>query len=78
MVVVVLCTSGTRVGMVVPNGLEDGQGVREYVYLFVCGGRGKGRVYGYEIRSHDGPGLFYPRNIYVYGSAGGNVHHCRP
>ena len=78
MVVVVLYTSGTKVGMVVPNGLEVGQGVREYTYPFVCGERGKGRVYGYQFRSHDGAGLFYPRNIYVDSSVGGNVHHCRP
>ena len=76
--VVVLCTSGARVGMVVPNGLEAGQGVREYAYPFVCGERSKGRVYGYQFRSHDGAGLFYHRNIYVDNSDGGNVHPCRP
>ena len=76
--VVVLCTSGIRVGMMAPNGFEAGQGVREYVYLFVCGERGKDRVYGYQIRPPDSAGLFYLCNIYVDRCAGGNVHHCRP
>jgi hypothetical protein len=35
MVVVVLCTSGTGVGMMVPDGLEAGLGVCEYAYLVV-------------------------------------------
>ena len=77
--VVVLCTSGTMAGMGVPNGLEGGQGVREYAYPFVCGERGKGRVYGYQFRPHDCAGLFYPRGIvYVDSGVGGNVHHRRP
>ena len=64
--------------MAVPNGLEAGQGVREYAYPFVCGERGNGCVYGYHFRPHDNAGLFYPRSIYVDCSDGGNVHHCRP
>jgi hypothetical protein len=46
-VVVVLCTYGTGVGLVVPDGLEAGYGIRKNAYLFVCGERGKSRVYGY-------------------------------
>ena len=41
-----LYTFGTRVGMVVPNGLEAGYGIFEYAYLFVSRESGKGREYG--------------------------------
>jgi hypothetical protein len=69
-VVAVICTCDTRVDMVVFNGLEVGQGVRECAYPFVCGERGKGHVYGYQFRPHDCAGLFYPRSIYVDSSIG--------
>ncbi len=35
-------------------------------------------MYGYNFRPHDGTGLFCPRNINVYSSAGGNVHRRCP
>jgi len=49
-VVIVLCTCGTGVGMVVPNSLEAGEGICEDAYPFVSRERGKGRVYGYQFR----------------------------
>ncbi len=77
-VVVVLCTRVTRVGMVKPNGLKAGQGVCEYAYPVVGRGCGKGSVNGYQFRPHDSAGLFLSCNIYVDSGAGGNAYHCRP
>ncbi len=78
MVVIVLCTCDTGVGMVVPNGLEAGYGVCEGACSIVRNERCKRRVYGYQFRSHDGDGLFYSHGIYVDGSVGGNVYHRHP
>ena len=75
--VVVLCTVGTGVGVVVPDGLEAGYGIREYAYPIMCSELNKSRVYGYQFRSHDGAGLFCSRNIHVDDSVGGNVDHRR-
>ena len=74
--VVVLCTRGTGIGMMVPNGLAASC---DYAYPIVGRECGKGRVNGYQfIRPHDGAGLFCPRKIYVDSSASGNVHHRCP
>ena len=39
--------------------------------------RCKRRMYGDQLRPHDGAGSFRSGGIYV-GSVGGNVHHRRP
>ena len=36
------------------------------------------RMYGDQIRPHNGAGFFRSRGIYVHGSVCGNVHHRRP
>ena len=76
--VIVLCTCGTGVGVVVFDGLETRYGIPEYAYTFMCSELGKSRVYGYPFRLLDGAGLFCSRSIYVDCSVGGNVHHRRP
>ena len=76
--VVVLCTRGTWVGMVVPNSLEARQGVSKYAYPVVGRECGEGRVDGYQLRSHNCAGLFRPGRINVNSSAGGEVYHRSP
>ena len=75
--VVVLLTTGTRVGVVLPYGLEARYGVYTYAYPLVCLERGERRVYGFQFRPHDGADLFRSRNIYVNSGVGGDVDHRR-
>ena len=62
----------------VPNSMEAGYEVCENAYPIVGIECEKGRVNGYQIRLHDGAGLFPPCSIYVDSSAGRDVHHRRP
>ena len=76
--VIVLCTCGTRVGLVVPYGLKAEYGIREDAYLVMRSERCMHRMYGDQFRPHDSAGFFRSRGIYVDGSVGGNVQHRRP
>ena len=78
MVVIVNCTFGTGVGMMVANGLKVGYGIREDAYLVVRSERCEHHMHGDQFCPHDGAGFFRPRGIYIDGSAGGNVYHRRP
>ncbi len=68
-------TSDTRVGMVVPYGLETGEGIGEYTDPFVFRECGESRVYGDEFRPHDGAGLLRPSCVYIDGRVCGYVNH---
>ncbi len=61
----------------VPYGLEAREGVCEYAYPLVLRESGEGRVYGYQLRSHDGAGLLRSRRINIYSGGGGYVYHRR-
>jgi hypothetical protein len=76
-VVVVPRTADTRVGMVVPYGLEAGEGVGKYTDPIVFRECCESRVYGDEFRPHDSAGLLRPGRVYVDGSVGGYVNHRR-
>ena len=77
MVVVVSRTPDAWVGMVVPDGLRTGEGVGEYPDSFMVLECRESRVYGDELRPHDGACLFCPSRVYTYGSGGWDVHHRR-
>ncbi len=70
-------TSNTRVGMVVPYGLEAGEGTGEYTEPVVLRKCGESRVYGDEFRPHDGAGLLRPSRVHIDGGACGYVDHRR-
>jgi len=66
-VVIVSRTPVDWVGMLVPDGLEAREGIGEYtdpIMVLECGER---RVYGDELRPHDGAGLFRSSCVYKYG-----------
>ncbi len=66
-------TSDTLVGMVVPYGLEAGEGVGEYTEPVVFRKCGESRVYGDEFHPHDGAGLLRPSCVYIDGGGSGYV-----
>ena len=77
MVVVVSRTPDAWVGMLVPDGLQAGVRIGEYTDPFMVLECGESRMYGDELRPHDGAGLFRPSCVYKYGSGGWYVYHRR-
>ncbi len=75
--VVVLRSANARVCVMVPYGLEAREGVREYADPLMFREGGEGRVYGDQLRSHDGAGLLRSRRINVDSGGGGYVYHRR-
>jgi hypothetical protein len=58
-------TADTRVGMVVPYGLEAREGIGEHSDPFVFHKCGESRVYGDDVRPRDSAGLLRPNCVYI-------------
>ena len=67
-----------RVGGMVPNGLEAGDGVRKDAHPVVCSEFLLGRMNGHQLRPHDGAGLVCATCIDVDGGASRNMYHRIP
>ena len=67
----------TWADILVPYGLEGGQGVGKYPEPVVLCERGESRLGGNQIRSHDGAGFLRTNRIYVENCAGGYMYHRR-
>jgi hypothetical protein len=76
-VVVISRIPDAKVSMLVPDGLEVGEGIGEYTDSFMVLECSESRMYGDEFRPRDGAGLFRPRCVYEYGSGGWYVYHRR-
>jgi hypothetical protein len=63
--------------MLVPDGLEAGEGIGEYTDPFMVLECGESRMYGDEFHPHNGACLFRPGCVYKYGSGGWYVYHRR-
>ena len=77
MVVVISRAPGTKARVVVPDGLEAGEGIGEYADPFMVLECSESRMYGDELRPHDGSGLFCPRCVNEYDSGGWYMYHRR-
>ena len=74
-IMVVLGTADTRVGVLVLYDLEAREGIGKYTDPFVLREFGDSRVYSDEFHPHDSAGLLRPTCVYIEGCGGGYVNH---